>query len=59
MIPPWSVYGCIDVENFNKSAGTLQLGEGCLKLVSRYKELFRKWLAFQATPKKAKILYIQ
>lgn len=52
MIPPWSVYGCIDVENFNKFSGTLQLGEGCLKLVSRHKELFRKWLAFQATPKK-------
>lgn len=50
---------CIGVGNFNKFAGTLQLGKGCLKLVSRHKELFRKWLAFQATPKNAKILYIQ
>lgn len=50
---------CIGVGNFNKFAGTLQLGKGCLKLVSRHKELFRKWLAFQATPKNTKILYIQ
>lgn len=42
------------VGNFNKFVRTLQLGKKCLKLVSGHQELFRKWVTFQATPKKDK-----
>jgi hypothetical protein len=58
------VYGYISTGNFNKFIRTLQQGKKkkkkkYQKLVSRHKELFRKRLTFQATPKKSKILYIQ
>lgn len=45
---------CVCVGNFNKFGRTLQLDKRRIKLASGYKELFRKLLTFQATPKKDK-----
>lgn len=45
---------CVCVGNFNKFIRTLELDKRSPKLVSRHKELFRKWLTFKATPKKDK-----
>lgn len=42
--------------NLNKFVRSLQLDKRRIKLVSRDKELFRKLLTFQATPKKDKDL---
>lgn len=45
---------CVCVGNLNKFVRIWWLDKRSIKLVSRHKELFRKWLTFKATPKKDK-----
>lgn len=45
---------CVCVGKLNKCVRTWWLDKRSIKLVSRHKELFRKWLTFKATPKKDK-----